>query len=283
MKHYAFNEYLQIASETGLVGLLLFLGIIGALLVPFFITLKYGKQNAANATIMAAASGLLGILIFALFSYPFSIMPLLMVGVFVAVVLAGYSRNIKTLVFRRWMYFMILALFGAGIYYLTLYAQKQYQAFEKWRQAYGLYGTGNYEMAANQYDRVYSVMKNNGRFLTNYGKALSMAKQWDRGIQILTRARNYYSDPVMYTALGNCYQGINNYRKSEEAYKNAWHIIPSRFYSLYLLAKLHNESNRPEKAIQTARQVLDKEVKIPSTAVNQIRQEMKEIIEKHTK
>ena len=71
--------------------------------------------------------------------------------------------------------------------------------------------------------------------------------------------------------------------ETEKAYRHAWHIIPSRFYPLYLLAKLYDESNRPEKAIQTARQVLDKEVKIPSTAVNQIRQEMKGIIEENAK
>ncbi|MGM0408209.1 MAG: tetratricopeptide repeat protein, partial [Bacteroidota bacterium] len=149
--------------------------------------------------------------------------------------------------------------------------------------AYGLYGTGNYEMAVNGYTGAYPDLKNNGRFLTNYGKALSIAKQWDQGIQILTRAKDHRSDPVTYTALGDCYKWINDYRKAEEAYQHAWHIIPSRFYPLYLLAKLHDESNRPEKAIQTARQVLDKEVKIPSTAVEQIRDEMKSIIDEHTK
>jgi tetratricopeptide (TPR) repeat protein len=232
---------------------------------------------------MAAASGLLGILIFALFSYPFSIMPILMVGGFAAAVLAGYDRSITTLVFRRWVYIMLLALFGAGMYGVAPYAQKQYQAHKRWRQAYGLYGTGNYEMATNQYAQAYPALKNNGRFLTNYGKALTMARQWDWGIQVLYRARDHQSDPVTYTALGDCYKGINDYRKAEEAYRHAWQIIPNRFYPLYLLAKLHDESNRPEKAIQTARQVLNKEVKIPSTAVNQIRQEMKEIIEKHSK
>ena len=282
-EQYALNEYLQIAGETGLVGLLLFLGIIGALLVPFFRTLKYGKQNAANATTMSAASGLIGILIFALFSYPFSIMPLLMVGVFIAAMLAGYSRHIKTGVFKRWVYVILLAIFGAGMYGVVPHAQKQYQAYKKWRQAYGLYGTGNYEMAVKGYTQAYPALKNNGRFLTNYGKALSMAKQWDRGIQILTRARDYHSDPVMYTALGDCYKWINDYRKAEEAYQHAWQIIPSRLYPLYLLAKLHDESNRPEKAIQTARQVLNKEVKIPSTAVEQIRDEMKSIIDENKK
>jgi len=46
---------------------------------------------------------------------------------------------------------------------------------------------------------------------------------------------------------------------------------------------LYEESNKSEKAIQIARKVLNKEVKIPSTAVGQIRQEMKKIIEEDAK
>jgi len=282
-EQYAFNEYLQIGSETGFVGLLLFLGIAGTALIPFFRKTKRWKRDLPDPIPLAAASGLMGILIFALFSYPFSIMPLLMVGVFALTMLSGSGKLIKTLVFMRWVYMMLFAFFGAGMYVLAPYAQKQYQAYKQWRQAYGLYGTGNYKMAANKYAQAYPALKNNGRFLTNYGKALSMAEQWEQGIQVLTRARDYQSDPVTYTALGDCYKGIRENRKAEKAYRQAWHIIPSRFYPLYLLARLYDESNRPAKAIQTARQVLNKEVKIPSTAVEQIRTEMKNIIEKHKK
>jgi tetratricopeptide (TPR) repeat protein len=282
-EQYAFNEYLQIASETGLVGLLLFLGITGTLLIPFFKKIKHGKKDANAVTIPAAASGLLGILIFALFSYPFSIMPLLMVGVFVGAVLAGFSKHITTLAFRRWTCIMFLAFFGTGIYNLAPYAQKQYKAYKQWRQAYTHYRFGNYKATIDGYSKAYPELKCNGRFLTNYGKALSMGERWEKGLQVLDRTKHYHSGPIIYTAQGNCYKALKNYEKAEEAYQHAWQIIPSRFYPLYLLAKLHDESNRPEKAIQTARQVLNKEVKIPSTAVNQIRQEMKEIIEKHTK
>ena len=58
---------------------------------------------------------------------------------------------------------------------------------------------------------------------------------------------------------------------------------PSRFYPKYLLAKLYDETNQSEKAITVAKELLDKEVKIESTAVCEIQTEMKKILEKHKK
>jgi len=50
--------------------------------------------------------------------------------------------------------------------------------------------------------------------------------------------------------------------------------------SFYLLAKLFNETGQHEKAVATAKELLDKAVKIESTAVQEIQEEMKKIIEK---
>lgn len=54
---------------------------------------------------------------------------------------------------------------------------------------------------------------------------------------------------------------------------------PSRFYPKYLLAKLYNETGL-EKAVFTANELLQKQVKIKSTAIEDIKEEMKNIIEK---
>lgn len=55
-------------------------------------------------------------------------------------------------------------------------------------------------------------------------------------------------------------------------------MVPVRFYPMYLLAKLYDESNQKEKAIDIANKVLQKEIKVPSTAIKEIQLEMKKII-----
>jgi hypothetical protein len=57
-------------------------------------------------------------------------------------------------------------------------------------------------------------------------------------------------------------------------------MSPARFYPLYLLAKLYDESGQKEKAVALAKEVIKKEVKIESTAIKEIREEMRKIMEK---
>ena len=61
----------------------------------------------------------------------------------------------------------------------------------------------------------------------------------------------------------------------------ASHMIPSRFYPKYLLVKLYDETGQHEKAIATAREIMNKKEKIPSTAIEEIKGEIKVLLEKY--
>jgi tetratricopeptide (TPR) repeat protein len=78
--------------------------------------------------------------------------------------------------------------------------------------------------------------------------------------------------------MGDSYKALGETEKAEEAYKFASQIIPSRFYPKYLLAILYDETSQKEKAIKTAKEILQKEIKIESTAIREIHEEMEEII-----
>jgi ABC-type transport system involved in cytochrome bd biosynthesis fused ATPase/permease subunit len=55
-------------------------------------------------------------------------------------------------------------------------------------------------------------------------------------------------------------------------------MAPGKFYPLYLLAKLYDASGQQQKAIAMANTLLNKEVKVHSTAIEEIKEEMKVII-----
>ena len=67
--------------------------------------------------------------------------------------------------------------------------------------------------------------------------------------------------------------------KAEKAYLHAWQMIPSRFYPKYLLAKLYDETGQKDKAVKVAQELLNKNVKIDSRAIEKIKQEMRTIVE----
>lgn len=77
---YSFNEYLQIGVEYGVVGLIIFTGIMASALY----NAAHSKAKSSNAVI----GSLVALLIFALFSYPFQIMSLCMVAI-VLLAMAG--------------------------------------------------------------------------------------------------------------------------------------------------------------------------------------------------
>jgi len=80
--------------------------------------------------------------------------------------------------------------------------------------------------------------------------------------------------------MGNNYKALGKYEEAERAYFDAWKMAPSRFYPLYLLYKLYDQTNQNEKAVDIARIIMNKEIKIGSTAIKEIQSEMNMMIEK---
>ena len=68
----------------------------------------------------------------------------------------------------------------------------------------------------------------------------------------------------------------------ENCFIRSYQRLPRRIYPYYLLAKLYAEPNfyKPDKLEEMVDIVLTKEPKVHSTAINEMRSEVKEILEK---
>lgn len=137
---------------------------------------------------------------------------------------------------------------------------------------------GAYENSISSFEKAYPWLRNNGEFLIMYGKALTMAEDYIGAIEILNRAKNYQQNTILFNALGDIYKHQKQYQNAENAYLEAHYMIPSRFYSKYLLAKLYIECGDNSKALTIAWELINKEVKVHSRAVEEIRMEMKKIL-----
>ena len=288
--HYAFNEYLRHAAEYGLAGLWLML----ALLVVAF-TAKPAKNMESNRAegsplILPARAALLSVAVFALTSYPSDILPITIVAVWALATIAHGTTLVKQTT-RGTKPQRVLALFPkatalvlAGFLLVTMpgYIKRQTTALKTWDRAFMLYGMGTYMQSIEAYAEVWPELQNNGAFLTNYGKALSMAGQHAEAIELLLRAAQTQPSTVVYTALGDSHKAMGQTNEAEAAYLYAWHMAPARFYPQYLLALLYDETGQHGKAIATASYLLQKEVKVTSKAIDEIREAMRAILEKHS-
>ncbi len=289
--NYAFNELLQHATENGLIGLLLLLVIF---IVSFLVKQNASSNKAENIAItpnllVIAKAGLISIFVFSLFSYPFQILPIKINLILYLATIAHFApkRTIKPFTtshqnIRPVILFSKFLILGITTFTITYQGHTQLQnlieSYRNWNRAFHIYQVGAYEGSLEYYQKAYPLLKEDGDFLTNYGKALSMAEKHHQAIKVLELASKSFPNTIVYAALGNSYQSVGEIRNAEEAYLQACHMIPSRFYPLYLLAKLYNETGQNEKAQETAYKVLKKDAKVHSTAIEEIKEEMREII-----
>lgn len=278
--YYAFNEWLQFVTENGLVGFLL-------LVVVLFIILKIKVAQKNNYFFLIAKTAFLAIGVFALFSYPMQILPIKLVMLVLLSLLANLDiSKYSIFVFDKdtkqyGLWSLKGVVFIVGFVALSkgiTYVQALDLGFKTWQNALTIYQYGAYEDAIIEYKKAYSILKKDGNFLMNYGKALSIHKQNENAVQVLKEAKQHINTTIIETALGDAYKSAKQYDEAETAYKHAANMIPVRFYPLYLQAKLYEESGENEKAIAMAKMILNKNEKVPSTAIKEIKAEMKNII-----
>lgn len=290
---YAYNEVLKILVENGFTGLLLLLLLLWIL---FFLKTDYEKNKSSNLSLKVARGGLLSVIVFAMFSYPSDILPIRMLFVLFAAIVASHQRIIHLfrsggketvlLPSQEKSFASTIVLYAAlvvalmSVYPASKTLIRQYQAYQSWKDASDIYNVGAYPESLIDFELAYPFLKYNGEFLVQYGKALELAGKHDSSIVKLNKAKEHLNNTIIYTSLGNNYKAIGKNTEAERAYIHAYNMAPARFYPLYLLAKLYDETGQKEKAVAMAKEVMEKEVKIESTAVKEIQEEMKEIIEK---
>ena len=264
---YGFNEYLQIAVEQGVIPLALFLGITG-----------YSLYAGIRRRRIAATASLLALLITATASYPFSVLPFLIVMTFLlAWIHSGTGNNDNTPTCKSGILSWIFLFIVAGCLYSRY---PTYQAYKEWGRSKALYHTGAYGSGADAYAPLYPLLADQLDFLFEYAQCLSKSERYEESNTILEKAVRIRCDPMLYNVMGKNHQAMKRYAEAEACFLKAANIVPSRIYPWYLLANLYVETGETEKAQETARTVLTKEPKVQSTAVREMREKMKTIIRK---
>ncbi|MEX2409919.1 MAG: O-antigen ligase family protein [Candidatus Paceibacterota bacterium] len=279
---YPFNEYVKILAEQGIIGFMLLISILIIILLL--------NKHKFNVYILIAKAGILSLAVFAFFSYPSEILPIKVLAIILLAIsslqqsaankeickinLTGFGIKFSK---ALEVIFPVITLALLVIIYSPI--KNLYNAYNSWDEAYLLYKYEDYKSSIDSYKCASTELSSEGEFLIMYGKALSMAAEYKKAIEILHYAEQYQTNTILYTALGDCYSILSDYENAESAYLKAHFMVPNRFYPKYLLAKMYQESGHIEKAKSTAQELLSKPVKIESTAIKEIREEMKLIID----
>ncbi|WP_373735241.1 tetratricopeptide repeat protein, partial [Bacteroides heparinolyticus] len=153
------------------------------------------------------------------------------------------------------------------------------QACREWMNAKVLYNAGASQVVEKDYERLYPLLKERAAFLFEYGHVLHKAQKFEASNLILKEALQRSNDPMILNIIGKNYQQTGGYRTAEKWFIRSIHYLPGRIYPYYLLAKLYAEPDfrQPEKFKKMKQIVLTKEPKVHSTAIRQMREEMRKM------
>ena len=276
---YGFNEFLQIGIESGIVSLLLF---IGMLVFAFRGFIRHcGRDPQSPDSPLGAIGSLVALLVFACFSYPFSVLPFPIVFVFL-LAMSNFNGTRMTRMMRinadeKIISAIISVICVISVLFILYRQYPVYKAYNQWNKSRMYYQAGMYKEAAQGYEPLYPFLNDQIQFLFEYGRSLSQSEQPEKSNDVLQQATKISCDPMLYNIMGKNYQALKEYDLAEQCLLKSTHIVPNRLYPYYLLMKLYVETEDEQKARDAAGIVITKEPKVQSQAVREMREEARKI------
>lgn len=271
---YAFNEYLQIGLEQGIGGLIVFVLWLGSMGY-------YGIRNRQHG----AVGGVLALAVFAVSSYPLQLPSFWMILVFLGAICVtkdGTQARSSALPVSSAYPITIISLLSLASVCLFILQKGQYEVYKRWGRMQTVYNNKAYESVSEDYKDLHDKLKHKPEFLFEEAQCLSKTGRYAEAIRMLERAKRLSGDPMIRYMIAKNRQATGDYREAERELLHAIGILPERLYPYYLLAKLYAEPAfyQADKFRAAAGAVLTKEPKVESSAIREMRTEIKKILEK---
>lgn len=110
---------------------------------------------------------------------------------------------------------------------------------KKWESIRYLSTMELYEDSVEELAPLYDDLKDNYRYLYDYGYALHKCKRYQESTKILKEGAVISSDPMFYNIIGRNYEAMKEYDKARDAYIHAHNMVPCRIYPLVLLMEMY--------------------------------------------
>jgi hypothetical protein len=270
--YVAFNEYLQLLSETGLVGFTCFISV---LVIAFNIKPEENKRY-----VLWIKACLVMLLVSCFSSYPLHCNSILFLFVFCIATLAKAATKMTFLInlngyLKTFILVPLFTLFGINI----IKSFRQTHAIIKWellRENYFLKPAD----INNEYSVLYPYLKTSGKFLLDYGERLANINEFEKAIDVLNESKTFYISYRTYISLADTYLKLNDTLGVVNNLKIASNLIPYKFYPKYALVKLYYETGKIAEAEELSNVILKMPVKKNSDDVLAIKKEILELLTK---
>lgn len=254
----AFNEPLA---------LFLLLGATGGILAAIVLFFKLRRLTAYGCVVVA-------LLVASLFSYTFYIPSIAILFLFALAQLP--DRRMET---ARFVNVLMFGVMGVAALFFDFREYGHREVYRGWKNNAVYYTGEDYQSVVEGYGKLYPVLKNDFRFLFEYGHSLHKAGRYEESNAMLKRGTRYSADPMFWNIMGNNYLALKQYDEGVAAYLRAYYTCPNRVYPLYLLTKLEAERRDTVRMNYYGRILLEKRPKVPSLAVDEMKFEIRKMLQ----
>lgn len=258
---YAFNDLLKVLVEQGVVGALICIAMVG---YTIYLLWQHSKP---------LFYGVMSLLIFSMFSYPFELLPyrviVVMVTAWVASVHSGQKEQ------KRRYGWLVLSLLLLILSYVTV---KQILARYDADSGYQLFAGMDNEAFIDDYYELLPMEADNTCFLFDFGKTLRIHGRYNDSNDMLRQGTLISADPMFHILMGNNYKDMQCVDLAGKAYKKAFSVMPNRIYPLYQLMRLYKETRNEKKTKEYAQKVINFKEKITSPATKQMKEEANRLL-----
>lgn len=261
--NFAFNDYLQMATEVGITGLILFLILISMLF-------KRGPEN--NIFIIGSRACLISFLICSLFSYPMqTIQNYLLFFLFLAII---SSLNEPIIIFNLKLNITFLLIILTIVILTENLQIKRFIACKKWQTAFVESNKAESTNAIKIYKDIFPVLRYDPNYLFNYGIVLAQTLDFKESTRMFNKCLLIRPSYSLFLNLGKNYENLNNDSLAEITYLKAANLIPQRYIPKYYLFKIYLRAGQTRKANEIAENINNMEFKIYSNEVGFIKSEI---------
>lgn len=270
---HAYNEYLQIIIEHGIVGLLLLIFVMGY----SFYHIKH-INSQIGIPIMGA---FISLLVMSFFSYPLRNLYTFMLSMFIVMLsmfIPNKEGNYKKMIIKYIFLFLVYIIVSFKVCLLYGAIGNKKTAYEQWGLLKPYFELEQIDDIIENYSILYSYLKSDAAFLFEYGQCLSKTGKYEQSNQIMLEGLCISGDPMFLNIMGKNYQRLGRYQLAEEMFKKAHYRIPHKVYPLYLLMLLYKEMQNEQSMINMAYRVVNHKEKIISVEAKYLKEKAREIL-----
>ena len=255
-----FNDYLQFGIEFGVGALILLLSLV--------LMILYRLSRLQSPFLY----GLVGMMVFAFFSYPLSLWEFLVLFLVFAAI-SGCKTDETGPCKAGILLFAFICLIPIAVFHKSAGVVRMSNETEKlWKRQRPIFESGDYLSYEYCCSQLYPDLQSNSAFLYEYTYSLFETGSIEESEKVLNQSLTLSGNSLLFILLGDIHKKQGLIAEAEQDYFNSFLALPDRLYPLYKLAVLYYDSNQEEKYRNMVRSIEEFHPRIESESTNEIRE-----------